>query len=245
MLRLAPLVLIALPVMAQADTVTVFAAASLKTAFDTIAPDWKAQSGDDLVISYAGSSVLAQQIIQGAPTDVFISASTDWMDAVDEAGVTIMGTRRDLLGNTLVLVAATDAPETTIERLPDALSGGKLAMALVDSVPAGVYGQEALRTLGLWDHVRADVAQADNVRAALALVAAGEAPYGIVYASDAVAEPAVRVVATFPEDSHTPITYPAAVIRGTHPEAAEAFLTYLSQPAAGAVFADQGFKVLP
>lgn len=245
MLRLATIALIALPLTAQAETVTVFAAASLKTALDEIKPEWEAASGDELVISYAGSSSLAQQIIQGAPADVFISASIDWMDKVDAEGLVVDGTRKDLLGNTLVLVAAQDAPDTEIEGLPDALNGGKLAMALVDSVPAGVYGKEALTQLGLWSDVQGDVAQADNVRAALSLVATGEAPYGIVYASDAVAEPNVRTVATFPEDSHDPITYPAAVVTGPSPDAAKAFLDYLEQPSSVEVFEEQGFEVLP
>lgn len=239
MLRLATLALIALPFAVHAEDVTVFAAASMKTALDEIAASYTA---DNVVISYAGSSQLAKQIEAGAPADMFISASEDWMDAV-EADV-VPGTRRDLLGNVLVVVGAKDAAPLEISALPETLGEEKLAMALVDSVPAGVYGKEALTTLGLWDALAPHVAQADNVRAALALVATGEAPFGIVYASDAVAEPNVTPVATFPADSHAPITYPVALIGTEAKPAAQAFLDHLSSPEAQAILESQGFEVL-
>ncbi|MFB2532485.1 molybdate ABC transporter substrate-binding protein [Paracoccus sp. p3-h83] len=239
-----PLALTALP--ALADEVVVFAAASLKTALDPIAAEVEKASGHQIRISYAGSNALARQILQGAPAGVFISASSEWMDAVDQAGAVVPGSRRDLLGNRLVLIAhdpgaAIDlGPKTDLRGL---LAGDKLAMALVDSVPAGQYGKQALQHLGLWDAVAPDVAQADNVRAALTLVSTGEAPLGIVYATDAAADPAVHLRATFPADSHDPITYPAALLTGAGP-AERAFFDALTGPAAAAVFAAQGFTVL-
>lgn len=235
--------LIALAPAAQADEITIFAAASLKTALDEIAADWQGKNGDQVVISYAGSSQLAKQIQQGAPADLFISASTGWMDAVQDSGSIDPATRRDLLGNTLVLVGTGNPAEAPIADLPKLLGDAKLAMALVDSVPAGQYGKEALTSLKLWDKVETQVAQADNVRAALKLVATGEAPLGIVYGSDAVAEPGVSVVATFPEDSHKPITYPAAVTKTADTPQAAVFLDSLSQEPAKSIFEMQGFTV--
>ena len=235
--------LIALAPAAHADEITIFAAASLKTAMDQIAADWQAAHADTVVISYAGSSQLAKQIQQGAPADLFISASTDWMDKLQDSGDIDPATRKDLLGNTLVLVGTGKPAEAAIADLPTLLGQGKLAMALVDSVPAGQYGKEALISLNLWPEVEAQVAQADNVRAALKLVATGEAPYGIVYGSDAVAEPGVSVVATFPEDSHKPITYPAAVTSNADMPQAAAFLDSLAQEPAKSVFEAQGFSV--
>ena len=235
--------LIALAPAAHADEITIFAAASLKTALDQIAANWQAAQGDTVVISYAGSSQLAKQIQQGAPADLFISASTGWMDAVQETGSIDPATRRDLLGNTLVLVGTGKPAEAPIADLPTLLGEAKLAMALVDSVPAGQYGKEALISLNLWPEVEAQVAQADNVRAALKLVATGEAPYGIVYGSDAVAEPGVGIVAAFPADSHKPITYPAAVTSNADMPQAAAFLDSLAQEPAKSVFEAQGFSV--
>lgn len=230
----------------HADDITVFAAASMKNALDRIGADYEAASGDKVLISYAGSSALAKQIEAGAPADIFISASTDWMDVLGKSGAIDAASRKDLLGNTLVLIS--HEPGAPIEMNSDTdlhamLGGGKLAMALVDSVPAGVYGKQALSSLGLWDSVSADVAQADNVRAALALVATGEAPLGIVYATDAKAEPKVSRIATFPADSHAPITYPAA-LTATAKAPAQAFLDALSSPEAAQVFESEGFSVL-
>lgn len=236
-----------LPLPAAAAEVVVFAAASMKTALDPIAEAFQQATGDTVTISYAGSNALAQQILQGAPADIFISASTQWMDEVEQGGEVVEGTRTDLLGNRLVLVAHDAAAELTPAPgfdLAGALDGGKLSMALVDAVPAGQYGKEALTNLGVWDQVEPHVAQADNVRAALALVATGEAPLGIVYATDAAAEPNVHVVGTFPEDSHAPITYPAALLENASDEADRAFFEALSAPEADAVFQQQGFTLL-
>lgn len=230
---------------AHAADITVFAAASLKTALDQIATDWEKSHGDKVLISYAGSSNLARQIQAGAPADLFISASTDWMDAVEKSGDIDPATRADLLGNTLVLVGHGTPPKAEIADLPRLVGDGKLAMALVDSVPAGQYGKQALEKLGLWDKVQGHVAQADDVRAALKLVATGEAPLGIVYGSDAVAEKGVSVVATFPTDSHAPIIYPAAVTKSADTPEAAVFLKALKEQPARGIFEAQGFTVAP
>jgi molybdate transport system substrate-binding protein len=236
---------------ARAGEVTVFAAASLKTALDAVAAQFHDAGGVRVQVSYAGSSALARQIQQGAPAQLFISANSEWMDVLETDGLLAPGTRTDLLTNRLVLIAASDSTVTLdLTPGPDAgaslagaLGDGRLAMALVDAVPAGIYGRAALQSLDLWDSVAGHVAQADNVRAALWLVAMGEAPLGIVYATDAAAEPQVRVLATFPESSHPPIVYPAAILaEGDTPEA-RAFLTFLTGPGAGAVFTGHGFAL--
>ncbi|MBC2834026.1 molybdate ABC transporter substrate-binding protein [Paragemmobacter straminiformis] len=232
---------------ARAEEVVVFAAASLKTALDAVAADFQAQTGDTVTISYAGSNALAKQILEGAPADIFVSAATNWMDEVEKAGLLRPDTRRDLLGNSLVLVAhGSDAPAVEIGpglNLAALLGDGKLSMGMVDSVPAGQYGKQSLESLGLWPSVEGAVAQSENVRAALALVAAGEAPLGIVYATDAVAEHGVSVIGTFPEDSHKPILYPAALLASAADAADTAFFEALSSDAARATFTAQGFTL--
>ena len=236
---------------AMASDVTVFAAASLKTALDEIAEGYRQKTGAEVTLALGGSSSLARQIEHGAPADIFISASPDWMDRLEAAGRIEAGTRIDLLGNRLVLIAhgVTGAAENGRAEigpgfdLPGLLGNGRLAMALVDAVPAGIYGKAALGSLDLWDAVRGQVAQADNVRAALALVASGEAPLGIVYATDATAEPRVGVVGLFPEDTHPPILYPAAAVAGRGARA-EPFLAYLRDAGAAAVFTRHGFRVI-
>jgi molybdate transport system substrate-binding protein len=233
---------------AVAAEVLVFAAASLKNALDAVAADWSAVTGDTAAISYAASSAPAKQIEQGAPAEVFFSADLDWMDYLEERRLIDPATRRSLLGNRLVLVAGGgEAAPVSIGPgfdLVGALGGGKLAMAGVDAVPAGRYGKAALESLGVWESVAPSVAQADNVRAALALVALGEAPLGIVYATDAHAEPKVRVVGTFPDDTHPPIVYPVARTAASRTDAATSFLDYLATPAARARFEAQGFTVV-
>lgn len=233
---------------AFSEEVVVFAAASLKNALDAVAADFQTATGNTVTISYAGSNQLAKQIMEGAPADIFISAAVNWMDEVEKAGLVVPDTRSDLLGNTLVLVAH-GADAAPVEIGPDfdlkaLLGDGKLSMAMVDSVPAGQYGKESLESLGIWSAVEGSVAQSENVRAALALVSTGEAPYGIVYASDAVSDPGVTVVGTFPNDSHKPIIYPAALLTGAADAADKAFLEALSADGADAAFAGQGFAVL-
>ncbi len=231
-----------------ADTVVVFAAASLKTALDAVAADFQAQTGHSVVISYGGSNALAKQIIEGAPADIFLSAAVNWMDEVEKAGLVAEGTRADLLGNSLVLVAhGKGAAPVDIGPgldLVALLGDGRLSMAMVDAVPAGQYGKAALISLGQWAAVEGSVAQSENVRAALALVTAGEAPYGIVYATDAAPDDNVTVVGTFPTDSHPPIVYPGALLTGADDAADRAFFEALSSEAGDARFAEQGFVIL-
>jgi molybdate transport system substrate-binding protein len=234
--------------LAQGKEPLVFAAASLKNALDDIAAQWQRESGKKLVISYAASNTLIKQIEQGAPADMFISADLDWMDYGQQNNLINVQTRANLLSNRIVLVAPKDATLTlNIARgfnLAAALKGGRLAMANVDAVPAGKYGKAALEKLGAWDGVKDKIAQADNVRAALLLVSRGEAPLGIVYQTDAASEPAVKIVGTFPEDSHPPITYPIALTKtSTNPDA-RAFLSYVRSAAAKPAFERQGFTVL-
>lgn len=244
---MAALVLATAPVRAAADGVLVFAAASLSGALDAVAADWTARTGQAVTLSFAGSAALAAQIRQGAPADIFISASTDWMDVLDQTGELRPGTRRDILGNRLVLIAhGRGVPTVEIGPsldLPGMLAGGRLSMALVEAVPAGIYGRQALTALGLWDRVAPHVAQSDNVRAALAFVALGEAPLGVVYATDAAAADNVTVIGTFPADSHDPITYPAAITAQGNAAAAGEFLDFLTSDAARAIWARHGFVV--
>lgn len=239
MMRLITLLLALLPGAAPADDITVFAAASTKSALDEVAADYEARTGQTVVLSYAGSSALARQIGLGAPADLFLSANPGWMDYLEDLGAIISDSRRDLLGNSLVVIAHGQAEPLHLTDLPGAVGQDHVAMALVDAVPAGIYGKAALATLGLWDDLAPHVAQTDNARTALALVATGEAPFGIVYATDAAAEPRVAIVAHVPPDSHPPITYPAAAIT----EAGLPFLDHLASDSARAAFARHGFTV--
>lgn len=237
-----------LAVPATAASVTVFAAASLKNALDDISTAWKADAGKEATISYAASSALAKQIEEGAPADVFISADVPWMDYLAERNLVKTDTVVQLLGNRLVLVAPA-ASDANLEigkgfDLLGALGDGRLAMGQVDSVPAGKYGKEALTSLGVWEAVEGHVAQAENVRAALALVATGEAPFGIVYETDANSEKSVKIVGVFPEDSHAPIVYPAAVTAEAKSADAGAFMEFLRTEEAAKLFEKQGFTVL-
>jgi molybdate transport system substrate-binding protein len=236
------------PAVAQVKGSLVFAAASLKNALDEIAAQWQRESGKKVVISYAASNTLIKQIEQGAPADIFISADLDWMDYGEQKNLIDAQTRSNLLSNRIVLVAPKDATfALNITRgfdLASALKGGRLAMANVDAVPAGKYGKAALEKLGAWDGVKDKIAQADNVRAALVLVSRREASIGIVYQTDAASDPTVKIVGTFPEDFHPPITYPVALTKtSTNPDA-RAFLDYIRSPAARPAFERQGFTVL-
>ncbi|MGD9783841.1 MAG: molybdate ABC transporter substrate-binding protein [Hyphomicrobiaceae bacterium] len=233
-----------------AESIVVFAAASLKNALDEISAAWSRSTGHTARLSLAGSSQLAKQIQMRAPADVFVSAMPKWMDVIEADGLIEPGTRHDIVGNRLVLIAhGRNAPPLPLSRgfdLVAALAGGKLAMAMVDAVPAGIYGKAALNSLSLWDAVASHVAQADNVRAALALVARGEAPFGIVYATDAAASDNVTIVATFPADAHPPIVYPAAVLAHSGAkEAARSMLAFLKSEAAAGIFAKHGFTPAP
>ncbi|MGB8843297.1 MAG: molybdate ABC transporter substrate-binding protein [Aliidongia sp.] len=242
-LALLPLLLPIRSARAEPPGVLVFAAASLKNALDDAAAGYPAAR---VTVSYAASGALARQIEAGAPAALFISADEDWMDELAAKGLIDAASRIDLLGNTLVLIAPSSRPvrfEFGHDRDLAALLGdGRLAIGDPQSVPAGHYAENALNALGLWPGVAAHLARAESVRAALALVDRGEAPLGIVYRTDAVADSAVRIVAEFPDGSHTPIRYPAALIA---PVAAPArdFLAWLGSPAAAPFFARQGFIV--
>ncbi|MGY6537153.1 MAG: molybdate ABC transporter substrate-binding protein [Pararhodobacter sp.] len=241
------LALVATPIRAGADEVLVFAAASLTNALDQVAAAWMAETGHSAVMSYAGSSALARQIQEGAPADIFISASVDWMDAVETSGDLRAGTRRDILGNTLVLIAhGRDAAPVTIDESLDLLGmldGGRLSMALVEAVPAGVYGKAALSSLGLWGQVAPHVVQSYSVRSALAFVAMGEAPLGIVYSTDAAVEDNVSAIGSFPPGSHPPIILPAAITAQSDSPVAGALLDFMISAPARAIWAAHGFEL--
>jgi molybdate transport system substrate-binding protein len=236
------------PARAQGGDVVVFAAASLKNALDAINAQWQKETGKQATISYAASSALAKQIEQGAPAQIFISADLDWMDYL--AGKTLIktDTRSNLLGNRTVLIAPKDKAQPVEIKagfdLAKILGDGRLSMANVEAVPAGKYGKAALEKLGVWGSVSDRIAQAENVRAALLFVSRGEAPAGIVYQTDAAADPNVRIIGTFPENTHPPIIYPIAITASaSHPDAA-AFLAYLKSAKAKPLFEAQGFAVL-
>jgi molybdate transport system substrate-binding protein len=236
-----------LPAAAQGRDVLVFAAASLKNALDEIAGQWQSRTGRKVAISYAASNNLIKQIEQGAPADIFISADLDWMDYGQQKNLIKPETRTNLLGNRIVLIAPKDSTVSLkVEKgfdLASALKGGRLAMGNVAAVPAGKYGKAALENLGAWDGVKDRIAQAETVRAALVLVARGETPLGIVYQTDAASEPAVRIVGAFPDDTHPPIIYPAALTKDSNNVNAAEFLTYIRSPAARPAFERQGFTV--
>jgi molybdate transport system substrate-binding protein len=226
----------------------VFAAASMQTALDAIAPVFVQQKGETASISYGSSAILAKQIERGAPADVFISADAKWMDYLEGKKLLEPGTRRNLLGNSLVLIAPADAQaELKIApgfNLAGAAGDGKIAVCTVDSCPAGIYAKEALQKLGVWDAVEPKLAQASNVRDALNLVARGEAKFGIVYGTDAKAEPKVKVVDVFPAETHSPIVYPVAVIAGSKDPQAAVFVAFLRSQAAVKILREQGFTII-
>ncbi|MBN4666118.1 molybdate ABC transporter substrate-binding protein [Pandoraea nosoerga] len=223
----------------------VFAAASMKDALDDLCATYARQTGKKPVLVYGASSTLARQIEKGAPADVFISADQDWMDYAQKHDLIDASTRRNLLGNALVLIApATTTGEIDLRPGTDLdarLGNGRLAMGDPAHVPAGLYGKAALEKLGVWPKVQGKVAAADNVRNALLLVARGEAPYGIVYKTDANAEKRVRIAGTFPADSHAPIVYPVALTKQANRTDAEPFYQFLQTPAAQATFERYGF----
>jgi len=235
----------ATPAFAQSKDPLVFAAASLKNALDEIVAQWQRETGKKAVISYGASNNLIKQIEAGAPADIFISADLDWMDYLDQRRLLAPNTRFDLLRNTLVLIAPASSNSTLkIGRnfaLAAALGTEKLAMANPDSVPAGKYGKSALEKLGVWRSVEKQVARAENVRAALALVSRGEAPFGIVYRTDALADKGVKIIDTFPSGSHPPIIYPAALIATSKSPAAEPLLEHLRSAPARSAWEKHGF----
>ena len=256
------MVLAMLPGLALAEDIVVFAAASLKPALEPVAAEWGLQTGNEVRISFGSSSSLAQQIEQGAPADVFLSAAVNWMDYLQDKDLIVAGSRVDLWGNSLSLLAhdpmTVPFAMTADTDLAGILGDEKLAMALVDQVPVGVYGKAALQALGQWAAVEGQVVQTQDARAVVALVAAGEAGFGVVYATDARAAEAAGQgveVARFPDDSHAPIIYPGARVLGSGvtgsgvsgagTAAADDFLAYLAAPAVSQIFAAQGYVILP
>ena len=228
--------------LAHAADVTVFAAASMKNALDEIGAVYKVKTGSGIVANYAATGTLAKQIEAAAPADVFISADEAWMDYLAGKKLIKDATRQDIAGNTLVVVKAKDeAFDVKIDKLAETLGQDKLALADVKSVPAGKYAKAALEKLGEWTAIEPNVVMQDNVRAALSLVAKGEAKLGIVYGSDAKAEPKVAVAAIFAEDTHAPILYPAAVVAASGNAEAENFVAFLRGPEAAAILLKDGF----
>jgi len=234
---------------AAQDTLTVFAAASTRNALDEINAAFTEISGVKVTASYTASSALAKQIAQGAPADIYISANAKWMDFLADNKLVAAGTRVDLLGNRLVLIApkASTIDNVKIERGFDIarLAGdGRIAIADTRAVPAGLYAKAALTSLGAWAAAEPKLAQAENVRATLAYVARGETPIGIVYATDTKVEPGVKIIGAFPAGSHPAITYPVAAIAGSKNAQTGRYLRFLQTPVAKAIFEKLGFSVL-
>lgn len=224
----------------------VFAAASITNALGEVGRAFEKQHGIKVVNSFASSSILAKQIAQGAPASVYVSANVKWMDYLDKAGALAPGSRFNLLRNRLVLIApaASKLGKVKVDKglgLAGMLAGGHLAMGDPAHVPAGIYAKQALAHLGLWRQLKGRVAAAANVRAALALVETGEAPLGVVYATDAAISPKVKVLGMFPRQSHPAIVYPAAMVKENGCPAARQYLEFLRSPQAKAIFAKYGF----
>jgi len=240
------LLLLAGPAWAQERAAPlVLAAASLQEALNEAADAWAGQGHPRPVLSFAASSALARQVAAGGRADLFASADTDWMDEVERRGRVVAGTRAVLARNRLVVVARPGTPGVSATRgdvLARRLGAAPLAMADPAAVPAGKYGEAALRTLRAWDAVSGRIVRAENVRAALALVERGAAPYGIVYATDARASTAVRIAGVFPAGSHPAIIYPVARLTdGPAPREAEGFRRFLLSRAGQAILARRGF----
>ena len=236
------------PASAQDKNLTVFAAASMKNALDDVDAAYAAKTGVKVAASYAASSTLAKQIEQGAPADVFVSADTDWMDYATSKKTINEPTRVNLLGNSIVLIAPKDSRIDNVEiaagfDLARLAGDGKIATGDVKAVPVGKYAKAALEKLGAWQAAEPKFAMAESVRAALTLVARGEAVLGIVYSTDAKVEPGVKIVGTFPADSHPPIIYPVAATTTAKPET-PGYLAFLRTSAAKAIFEKYGFKFL-
>jgi molybdate transport system substrate-binding protein len=236
------------PVYAQEKSLTVFAAASMKNALDDVDAAFTKKSGIAVAVSYAASSALIKQIEEGAPADVFVSADLDWMDYGSQKKLVQDNTRMNLLGNRLVLIAPKDSQIGNITIGPNVdlakIAGdGRIVTADVRAVPAGKYAKAAFEKLGIWSAIEPKLAMAENVRAALTLVARGEGVLGIVYETDAKVEPNVKIVGVFPEDSHPPIVYPVALTTTAKANAA-GYLEYLRSQTAKSIFEHYGFTVL-
>lgn len=234
------------PAHARDKAPVVLAAASLQEPLSEAATRWAAIGHVRPILSFASSAALARQVVAGAPADLFISADMAWMDELDRRGLLAAGTRVTFLGNRLVLITPRNRPIRVNFGNPAALAAtlgaGPLAMADVNAVPAGRYGRAALESLGIWARVRSRVVQADNVRAALALVERGAAPFGIVYATDARASHEVAIAGVFSSRSHMPIHYPIARLKTSTNREGEGFRRFLISPAGRAIFVRHGFS---
>ncbi|PHM36032.1 molybdate ABC transporter substrate-binding protein [Xenorhabdus innexi] len=232
-----------------AEKVTVFAAASLTNALNDIAEQYKKDNRGEIVASYASSSTLARQIEQGAPADLFVSADQQWMNYLSGKKLIIKNSRHTLLGNQLVLIAPKESKLNKVDinretKWHSLLAGGRLAVGDPDHVPVGIYAKESLQYLGSWDSVEPLLARTNNVRSGMVLVEREEVPLGIVYGSDAVASKKVKVVGIFPQESHKPVEYPIAIIKGHENQAVRDFYDYLKTPEAVEVFTRYGFSPL-
>ncbi len=242
------LCLLLAPLAARAQELTVFAAASLTDAMKDVSAQWAKDGHQPLRLSFGASSTLARQIEQGAPANLFASADEKWMDYLADKKLIVADTRKDLLGNDLVLVVPADKPQhVTIDPGFDLLGllgpNGRIATGDPAHVPVGLYAEQALKKLGMWDAVQPRLARTDDVRAALLLVERGEAPAGIVYATDAAVSKGVMVAGVFPANSHDPVSYPFAVVKSGDTPEARALMTFLAGPDARAIFDKRGFKV--
>lgn len=236
------------PATSQENSVIVFSAGSTTNAVTDIATLFFQKKGIKAITSFASSSTLARQIEQGAPAQVYISANKKWMDYLEQQQIVASHTRFDLLSNRLVLIAPDDSPLSTITIKKDfplatLIGDGHLAMGDPDHVPSGIYGKQAMVTLGVWEGIKEKVVRTKDVRAALVLVARGEVPVGQVYATDAAISDKVKIIGTFPEDTHPPIVYPAAIIAGQDIPEAQAFMAFLKSPDAKIIFEKYGFRV--
>jgi molybdate transport system substrate-binding protein len=236
------------PLVARAQQLTVFAAASLTDAMKDVSAQWVRVGHQPLRMSFGSSSTLARQIEQGAPADLFASADEKWMDYLADRKLIAADTRKDLLGNDLVLVVSAEKPQrVTIGPGFDLLGmlgpNGRVATGDPAHVPVGIYAEQALRKLGIWDAVSTHLARTEDVRAALLLVERGEAPAGIVYATDAAVSKGVTVAGVFPADSHDPVSYPFALAKAGDTPEARALMAFLAGPQARAIFVARGFKV--
>jgi molybdate transport system substrate-binding protein len=242
------LCLLLAPLTARAQELTVFAAASLTDAMKDVSAQWAKGGHQPLRMSFGASSTLARQIEQGAPANVFASADEKWMNYLADKKLIVADTRKDLLGNDLVLVVPADKPQHVTIGPNFNLVGllgpnGRVATGDPAHVPVGIYAEQALKKLGIWDAVSPRLARTDDVRAALLLVERGEAPAGIVYATDAAVSTGVMIAGVFPANSHDPVSYPFAVVKSGDTPEARALMTFLAGPEARAIFDKRGFKV--
>lgn len=249
MLRIARLLLLITTLVASsaatAENITVFAAASMKNALEELGRDFEEETRHKVVFSFGGSAALARQIEHAAPADIFISANAKWMTYLVDKGAISPENLIPLASNQLVVVARSDAPSPSIlssgSELVSTVSADLIATGILGVVPAGIYAKEALTSLGIWDKLGEQLVETDNVRAALNLVSLGETPYGIVYASDAISSPNTPVIFEFPPETHSPISYPAAMVSSQPNAATYAFFQFLSTPSAKYVFRQHGF----